>query len=253
MNDQESAFPRLGKRGLVQQMHRQLDELLAARDQTEKLLDVILGISSDLELDATLDRIVDAAIQLTGARYGALGVRGTDGVLASFVHQGIDAVSVEKIGHLPVGKGVLGVPLQNAPALRLDDLAEHPAAAGFPPHHPPMHAFLGVPITVRGTVFGSLYVTHDKPGLTFSESDETAARVLASAAAVAIDNAQLFERVRESARWTQASREITTALVSGSRTPTNPPASDRRAGVRVDRGRTGHRPRSGVGATVPTT
>lgn len=222
MNDQESAFPRLGKRGLVQQMHRQLDELLAARDQTEKLLDVILGISSDLELDATLDRIVDAAIQLTGARYGALGVRGTDGVLASFVHQGIDAVSVEKIGHLPVGKGVLGVPLQNAPALRLDDLAEHPAAAGFPPHHPPMHAFLGVPITVRGTVFGSLYVTHDKPGLTFSESDETAARVLASAAAVAIDNAQLFERVRESARWTQASREITTALVSRSRTPTSP-------------------------------
>ena len=221
-NDQDSALPRLGKRGLVQQMHHHLDELLAARDQTEKLLDVILGISSDLELDATLDRIVDAAIQLTGARYGALGVRETDGALASFVHQGIDAESVERIGHLPVGKGVLGVPLQNAPALRLDDLAEHPAAAGFPPHHPPMHAFLGVPITVRGTVFGSLYVTHDKPGLTFSDSDETAARVLASAAAVAIDNAQLFERVRESARWTQASREITTALVSRSRTPTNP-------------------------------
>jgi signal transduction histidine kinase len=222
VNDQESAFPRLGKRGLVQEMHRQLDELLAARDQTEKLLDVILGISSDLELDATLDRIVNAAIQLTGARYGAVGVRKSDGVLASFLHQGIDAASVERIGHLPVGKGVLGVPLENSPALRLDELADHPAAAGFPPHHPPMHAFLGVPIAVRGTVFGSLYVTHDEPGRTFSDSDETAARVLASAAAVAIDNAQLFERVRESARWTQASREITTALLSGSQAPTNP-------------------------------
>ena len=190
-------------------MHHQLDELLAARGQTEKLLDVVLGISSDLKLDATLD-------------HGALGVRGPDRALASFLHQGIDAATVERIGPLPVGKGVLGVPLENSPALRLADLADHPAAAGFPPHHPPIHAFLGVPITVRGTVFGSLYVTHDQPGRTFSEADEIAARVLASAAAVAIDNAQLFERVRASARWTQDSREITTALVSGSQAPTNP-------------------------------
>jgi two-component system, NarL family, sensor histidine kinase DevS len=221
VNDDRPALLRLGRRELVQEIHVQLDELLAARDQTEKLLDVILGISSDLELDATLDRIVNAAIELTGARYGALGVREPNGLLASFLHQGIDAETTERIGHLPVGKGVLGVPLENAPALRLDELSEHPAAAGFPPHHPPMHAFLGVPITVRGKVFGSLYVTHDEPGRSFSELDEIAARVLASAAAVAIDNAQLFERVRASATWTQASREITAALSSGSRTPTN--------------------------------
>ena len=221
MGDDETVVPRLGRRELVQEMHHHLDELLAARDQTEKLLDVILGIGSDLELDATLDRIVNAAIQLTSARYGALAVRKPDGVLASFLHQGIDAESVERIGPLPVGKGVLGVPLQNSSALRLDDLAQHPAAAGFPPHHPPMHAFLGVPITIRGNVFGSLYVTHDRPGQKFSESDETAARVLASAAAVAIDNAQLFERARASARWTQATREITTALLSGTQTPTH--------------------------------
>jgi len=222
LNDDKSAFARLGRRELVQEMHDQLDELLAARDQTEKLLHVILGITSDLDLNRTLDRIVTAAIELTGARYGALAVREPDGVLVSFLHQGIDAETMQRIGPLPVGKGVLGVPLANADALRLEDLAAHPAAAGFPPNHPPMRAFLGVPITIRGIVFGSLYVTHEQPGRTFTESDEVAARVLASAAAVAIDNAQLFERVRTSATWTQASREITTALLSGSQTPTNP-------------------------------
>lgn len=222
MDDDESAFARLGRRDLMHTMHHQLDDLLDAGDQTEKLLHVILGISSDLELDATLDRIVNAAMQLTGARYGALGVRSPDGVLESFLNQGIDVASVHRIGPLPVGKGVLGVPLENSPALRLEDLTEHPLAVGFPAHHPPMHAFLGVPITVRGKVFGSLYVTHDEPGRLFSESDEVAARVLASAAAVAIDNAKLFGRVQASAKWTRASREITTALLSGPPTPAGP-------------------------------
>jgi len=222
LNDDKSAFAKLGRRELVQEMHDQLDELLAARDQTEKLLHVILGITSDLDLNPTLDRIVTAAIELTGARYGALAVRKPDGVMVSFLHQGIDAETMQRIGPLPVGKGLLGVPLENTTALRLEDLTTHPAAAGFPAHHPPMRAFLGVPITIRGVVFGSLYVTHEQPGRTFSESDEVAARVLASAAGVAIDNAQLFERVRTSATWTQASREITTALLSGPSTPTNP-------------------------------
>ncbi len=222
MSTDESAFARLGKRELVQQMHDQLDEMLAARDQIEKLLHVILGISSDLDLPATLDRIVTAAIQLTHARYGALAIRAPDGVLLSFLHQGFDDETVRRVGHLPVGKGLLGVPLEEAQALRLNDLREHPAAAGFPEHHPEMHAFLGVPITIRGTVFGSLYVTHERPVRTFSESDETAARVLALAAAVAIDNAQLFGRVQASAKWTLASREIATALLSGSQAPTKP-------------------------------
>ena len=222
MSTDESAFARLGKRELVQQMHDQLDEMLAARDQIEKLLHVILGISSDLDLPATLDRIVTAAIQLTHARYGALAIRAPDGILLSFLHQGFDDETVRRVGHLPVGKGLLGVPLEEAQALRLNDLREHPAAAGFPEHHPEMHAFLGVPITIRGTVFGSLYVTHERPVRTFSESDETAARVLALAAAVAIDNAQLFGRVQASAKWTLASREIATALLSGSQAPTKP-------------------------------
>lgn len=218
----QPAFAHLGKRDLVGEIHQQLDELQGARDQTEKLLQVIMGISSDLELDATLDRITDAAITLTGARYGALGVRDGGGALTSFLHQGIDPALVERIGPLPVGKGVLGVALADIPALRLDNLSDHPAAAGFPAHHPPMHAFLGVPITIRGEVYGSLYVTHDRPGPTFSENDEVSVRVLASAAAVAIDNARLFERVRAAGTWMQASREISTAILSGGPGSENP-------------------------------
>ncbi len=220
--ESRTALTDLGKLNLVQEIHQQLDELQGARVQTEKLLHVIMGISSDLDLDATLDRIAKAAIELTGARYGALGVRDSGGALSSFLHQGIDPELVRSIGPLPVGKGVLGVPLEDAPALRLDDLAHHPAAAGFPPHHPPMHAFLGVPITIRGEVYGSLYVTHAEPGQKFSESDEVSVRVLASAAAVAIDNARLFERVRAAGTWTQASREISTALLSGAKGSENP-------------------------------
>jgi signal transduction histidine kinase len=188
----------------------------SAREQTQQLLDIVLGISSDLDLDATLDRIVDAARTLTGARYGALAVRADDGRMLSFIHHGMDAATVATIGHLPVGKGLLSIPLDETPALRLTELADHRSAIGFPAGHPAMHAFLGVPITVRDSVFGSLYLTHDEPGRVFSESDEVSAHLLASAAAAAIDNAQLFERVRTNARWTRASRAIVTALLSES-------------------------------------
>lgn len=213
-DDSASAFAGLGQRGLVGQMHQQLDELLAARDQMELLLRVIVEIGSDLDLDATLRRIVRAAKDLTHAPYGALAVRDSDGALISFIHDGIDADTAGRIGHLPVGKGLLSVSLLDTPALRLDDLTRHPAAVGFPKHHPAMQAFLGVPITIQGRVFGSLYLTHDQPGRVFSESDEVAARALAMAAAVAIDNAQLFERERMAVKWMEASRQITTALLS---------------------------------------
>ena len=209
-----SAFAGLGQRGLVSRMHAQLDELLAARDQMEQLLGVIVEIGADLDLDKTLHRIIVAARELTSAPYGALAIRDPEGDLISFVHEGMDADTVRRIGHLPVGKGVLSVSLLDTPALRMDDLTAHPAAVGFPEHHPPMRAFLGVPITIRGTVFGNLYLTHDDPARLFSESDEVAARALAFAAAVAIDNAQLFERERSSVKWMEASREITTALLS---------------------------------------
>jgi signal transduction histidine kinase len=213
-DERSSAFAGLGQRGLVSRMHEQLDELLAARDQMEHLLRIFVEIGADLDLDATLHRIIGAARDLTSAPYGALAIRDPAGDLLSFVHDGIDAETVARIGHLPVGKGLLSLSLLDAPALRLEDLSAHPAAVGFPEYHPPMRAFLAVPITIRGTVFGNLYLTHVDPARVFSESDEVAARALAFAAAAAIDNAQLFERERLSVKWMEASREITTALLS---------------------------------------
>jgi GAF domain-containing protein len=209
-----SAFSRLSRRALFGEMHEQLDELLAGRDQMESLLRVIVGIGGDLDLNTTLHRIIDAAIELTGSRYGALGVRGPDGMLDAFLFKGIGAELQARIGHLPVGKGVLGVLLDRAEPLRVDDLTQHPAAVGFPEHHPPMRAFLGMPIVIRSEVYGTLYVTDDRAGHVFGESDENAIRALGAAAGVAIDNARLFERERASARWITAGREITSNLLS---------------------------------------
>ncbi len=213
-SDGDGAFAGLGRRGLVDQLHKQLDELLAARDQMEQLLQLVVDIGSDLDLDATLRRTITAAMTLTGAPFGGLGVHGPDGTLNEFLQAGVDDETMHKIGHPPVGKGVLGLLLSQTDPVRLDDLTTHPAAVGFPEHHPPLRAFLGVPITIRGKVFGSLYLAGPEPTHRFTESDEIAARALASAAAFAIENAQLFERVRASAKWMKASWEITTALLA---------------------------------------
>jgi signal transduction histidine kinase len=209
-----SASAGLGQRGRGSNTHARTDELWAAHDQMERLLRVIVEIGAGLDLDATLHRIIGAARELASAPYGALAIRDRDGNLISFVHEGMDPETVRRIGHLPVGKGLLSLSLLDTPALRMDDLTTHRAAVGFPEHHPPMRAFLAVPITIRGTVFGNLYLTHVHPARVFSESDEVAARALAFAAAVAIDNAQVFERERMSVKWMEASREITTALLS---------------------------------------
>ncbi|WP_406815071.1 SpoIIE family protein phosphatase [Mycobacterium sp. M23085] len=200
----DSAFTWQGRRELVSRMHDQLDELVAARDQMEQLVRVIVEIGSDLDLDVTLHRVLKAAMELTGARFAALGIRSSDGALVSFVHAGIDADTARRLGDLPVGDG-----------LRVDDLNSHPHTTALAGHEPPMHALLGIPITVRAANFGSLYLADDRPGRVFSASQEGAVRAMATAAAAAIDNARLFERERESAKWTKASREITTALLSG--------------------------------------
>jgi GAF domain-containing protein/anti-sigma regulatory factor (Ser/Thr protein kinase) len=185
-------------------MSEQLDDLRAARDQMEELVQVIVEIGSNLDLDVTLHRIVKAAIDLTGARYGALGIRGPDGALTSFIHADVGDDTAWRLGDLPVGEG-----------LRIDDLSAEPELTGLTEHHPQLRALLGIPIAVRSADFGTIYLADDRPGRTFSDSQEGAVRALASAAAVAIDNARMFERERESAKWTKASREITTALLSG--------------------------------------
>ncbi len=214
MSDTRESAVGLRRPDYLSRMHEQLEELVADRDQMGQLLQVAIEIGSDLELDATLHRIVAAAMSMTGARYGAIGVWGPDGTLVSFIHSGMDPSTVQLVGHLPVGKGVLGALRERAEPLRLVDLTEHPTTAGFPEHHPPMRAFLGMPVIIRGTVYGSLYVSDDRPEHGFSEADEITLRALASAASVAIDNARLYDRVRETARWTNASREITTALLT---------------------------------------
>lgn len=198
----ESAFARLGERDLVRRMHEQLDELLAARDQMEQLLRIFIEIGSDLDLDVTLHRIVKAAMELAGARYGALGIYGSGDRLVSFIQEGIDSDPARWLGELPVGE-----------ILRVDDLTTHPHF-GLSEDDSAMRAFLSMPISFRGVVLGNLYLGDDRAGRVFSDSDETAARALASAAAEAIDNAQLFERERATAKWTRASREILTALLS---------------------------------------
>src|SRR6201997_203589 len=170
----------------------------------EHLVRVIVEINSDLDLDVTLHRIVSAAMELTGAPYGALGIRASDGTLVSFVHTGIEDGPARQLGDLPVGE-----------RLRIDDLTAHPMATGLPAHDPPMRALLGIPITVRAADFGNLYLADDRPGRVFSEAQEGAVRAMATAAAAAIDNARRFEAERESAKWTKASREITSALLSG--------------------------------------
>lgn len=200
----ESAFTGLGRRELETQMREQLDELRVARDQMGQLVQVIVEIGSDLDLDVTLHRIVDAAMELSGARYGALGIRGPDGTLASFVRAGMDDDTARRLGDLPLGTG-----------LRVNDLSVHPPATELHAHNPELRTLLAIPITVRAADFGTLYLADDRPAQVFSGSQEAAVRALASAAAAAIDNARLFEGERESAKWTKASREITTALLSG--------------------------------------
>ncbi len=186
-------------------MNDQVSELQAARDQIEQLVQAIIEIGSDLDLNGTLHRIVKAAIALTGARLGALGVyRDDGGSLATFIHAGIDAGVQKQFGALTVGEG-----------LRFDDLAVHPSAVSTETGATRIRAVLSVPIRVRAANFGNLYLADDRPGRVFSDSQERAVRALVSAAAFAIDNARLFEQERETAKWTRASREITTALLSG--------------------------------------
>lgn len=165
-------------------------------ERLRKLLAAVLGISSDLSLPHVLRHIVGAAVDVIDARYGAVGVLGEDGRLSDFITVGIPDGVVQEIGHRPEGRGVLGVLIVDPKPVRIADVAAHPDSFGFPPHHPPMHSFLGVPIRVRSEVFGNLYLTEKKNATEFSEEDEGLAVALAGAAGIAIENARLHARVR---------------------------------------------------------
>ena len=184
-------------------------------DRLRVLVDAGIALSSELSLEALLQRIVETAAELTGARYAALGVIGKSGQsLERFLTTGVDAETHEAIGVLPRGRGILGVLIREASTLRLHDLTDDPRSVGFPRNHPPMRTFLGVPIVLRGVAYGNLYLTEKAGGEDFSEEDEELTQLLAAQAAVAIENARLYE---SSARWLQqleSLNEIGLALAS---------------------------------------
>jgi signal transduction histidine kinase len=182
-------------------------EGFAGPRQLRRLLDAVLVIGADLDLEATLRRITEAAVALSGATYGALGVLDESRtMLAEFVTVGIDDEGRAAIGDLPKGHGILGTLIRDPKPLRLPDLHEHPDSFGFPPNHPPMTSFLGVPIVIGGQAFGNLYLTDKEGGEVFTDIDQELVVTLAAAAGVAIDNARLHARVGDLALFEDRER-----------------------------------------------
>ncbi|MDT5316233.1 MAG: hypothetical protein QOE74_5253 [Mycobacterium sp.] len=212
---QRNTLSALHLRELLTEVQDRVEQIVEGRDRLDGLVAAVLAVTSGLELAVTLRTIVHTAIELIDARYGALGVRGTDHELIEFIYEGIDEPTREKIGPLPQGRGVLGVLIDEPTPIRLDHLDDHPASVGFPPNHPPMRTFLGVPVRIRDEVYGNLYLTEKANGLPFSEDDEVLAQALAAAAGIAIDNARLYEQSQTRQQWIEATRDIATQLLSG--------------------------------------
>lgn len=202
-------------RELLAEVKDRVEQIIDARDRIDGLVEAMLAVTAGLDLDDTLRTIVYAATSLVDARYGALGVRGHDHQLTQFIYRGIDERTRVLIGDLPAGHGVLGLLLSQPAPIRLENLASHPASVGFPPHHPPMRTFLGVPVRIRGEVFGNLYLTEKSNDHPFNEDDEVLLQALAAAAGIAVDNARLYESARTRQAWIEATRDIATEFLAG--------------------------------------
>jgi signal transduction histidine kinase len=188
---------------------------MTRKDRKDQLLESALILASDLSLDVVLQRIIELAVKLTDARYGALGVVGSDGRLLDFITTGITPEQRQAIGPLPVGEGILGVLIRDAKPLRLQRISNDPRHVGFPPNHPPMGSFLGAPVIARGKVFGNIYLTEKQGAPEFDAEDEAALLVLATHAGVAIENARLYKETRRRGQWLEAVREISAAILAG--------------------------------------
>src|SRR5512133_3438342 len=197
---------------LIDEVQERLTSVARAQARAQNLVDAFLSVSTGLDLPSTLRRIVESACDLVDARYGALGVLRQGGGLAAFIHVGIDDELAATMGHLPEGKGVLGQLISEPHALRIPDLGRHPSSVGFPPHHPAMKSFLGVPVLVRGEVFGNLYMTEKRHGQ-FTAEDEAVLSALAGAAGIAIDNARLYEESELRRRWLAAVADVRAVLL----------------------------------------
>ena len=192
-----------------------MDASAGQLDRLRLLVDAGIGLSSELSLDVLLQRIVEAAAELAGARYAALGVVDASGnALERFLTTGVDEETRAAIGDLPRGRGILGVLIREARPLRLHDLTEDPRSVGFPRNHPPMKTFLGVPILLRGVAYGNLYLAEKQTGDDFTAEDEELTQLLAAQAAVAIENARLYESSTRWLRQLESLNEIADALVS---------------------------------------
>jgi signal transduction histidine kinase len=209
-------LPHLQLDDLLAELQVRLQAVMANRDRMRGLIEAVVAIGSGLDLESTLRRIVESAVRLVDAAYGALGVIGDGKRLAEFIPVGLSQDEIEAIDHWPEGRGLLGLLIDDPRPLRLADIAAHPASSGFPGGHPPMRGFLGVPVRIRDEVFGNLYLTNKRGGGDFTEDDEAVLVALGAAAAVAVENSRLYEAARRQQRWIQASAEVTTRLLSGS-------------------------------------
>ncbi|MEU1166941.1 GAF domain-containing protein, partial [Streptomyces sp. NPDC005921] len=187
-------LPQLRLDELLDELQARLDAARGTRDRVHSLLEAVLSVGRELDLEQALHSIVEAAALLVDAEYAALGVIGPDGKRLSAFHTvGVSEKQIARIGPYPEGHGILGELIRNPEPLRIAKISEHRASYGFPPNHPPMNTFLGVPIRVRDQVFGNLYLTEKRGGAQFDEEDASVTSTLAVAAGVAIDNARLYE------------------------------------------------------------
>ncbi|MFI5530246.1 GAF domain-containing protein [Kitasatospora sp. NPDC051853] len=209
-------LPQLRLDELLEELQARIDAVRGTRDRVHSLMEAVLSVGRELDLTQVLRRIVETAAELVDARYAALGVVGPDGAtLSQFLTVGLTEEEIAGIGRYPTGRGLLGELIHRPEPLRLAELTAHPASTGCPAHHPEMRTFLGVPIRVRGEVFGNLYLTDRRGGQEFDTDDEAVISTLAVAAGVAIDNARLYEEAQRQQRWLAASAEITRSLLSG--------------------------------------
>ncbi len=211
-------LPQLRLDDLLSELRTRLEAVMATRDRMRGLLEAVIVIGSVLELEAMLRRIVEAAVDLVDARYGALGVFDEEQRLTEFIPVGLDAGEIGRIHHWPEGEGLLGLLIKEPRPLRLADIAAHQESSGFPEGHPAMRSFLGVPVRVRDRVFGNLYLAEKRGGGEFTEDDEAVLTALGAAAGVAVENARLYEEAKRQQRWLRASSELMVALLSGATT-----------------------------------
>ena len=206
--------PQLRLDDLLAESQVRLAAAVKTRDRVHALLEAVVAVGSNLELEVVLRQIVEAAVTLVDARYGALGVIGEGGRLAEFVPVGLDEEQIAKIHHWPEGRGLLGELITDPHPLRLADMSAHPRSFGFPAGHPPMKTFLGAPVRIRDEVYGNLYLTEKAGGAEFDDEDEAVLAALGAAAGVAVGNARLYEEARRQQQWLRASAEVTERLLS---------------------------------------